>query len=170
MKPSRSSGDLRLRVERADPDEGDACAVGERADQLPGPLALEQGALLDRVGHDRRRHRVAGSSDPVGEPHDDVEGARASVPRRRAYQGDDLVLRSLHRLDLTDRGAQRSPGAESEHDRDLGREMRFQLPRGCAAQAEHAVLVGVARHDLGVVQAQIASAATSSSSMQARIG
>ena len=53
------------------------------------------------------------------------------------------MLRSLHRLDLTNRGAQGSPGAERKHDRSLCGQVRFQLPRGCTTQAEHSVLVGV---------------------------
>jgi hypothetical protein len=93
-------------------------------------------------------------ADPIGKPHHDVEGAGAPVARGRADERDDLVLRSLHRLDLTNRGAQRSPSAEREHDRNLGREMRFQLPRGGTPQAEHAVLVGVTWDDLGVVQGE----------------
>src|SRR5918996_3909554 len=113
-------GDLGLPVERADPNQGNARAVGERANQLPRPLALEQGPLFHGVGHDGGRHRVAGSADPVGELHDDVEGTGAPVPGRGADERDDLVLRPLHPLDLIDCGAQRSPGAESEHRRDLG--------------------------------------------------
>ena len=122
------------------------------ADQLPGPLALEQRALLDGIGHDAGRHRVAGGADPLGEPHHDLERGRAAIARGRADQGHDLVLRPLDRLDLTDRAAERAAGAEREHGRLPRREMRFELPGGGGAEAEHAVLVGIAGHDLGVVE------------------